>query len=64
MAPEKTLMFLQSYLLQVVESLISGFSVLDAAVVLVVGGTFLGVVLFVTLRVEDSGSVLKTEEAT
>ena len=64
MAPEKTLMFLQSYLLQVVESLISGFSVLDEAVVLVVGGTFLGVVLFVTLRVEDSGSVLKTEEAT
>ena len=37
---------------------------LDAAVVLVVGGTFLGALLFVTLRVVDGGAVLKTEEAT
>ena len=37
---------------------------LDAAVVLVVGGTFLGVVLFAPLRVVGEGVVLRAEEAT
>ena len=36
---------------------------LDAAVVLVVGGTFSGI-LFAALRVVDEGVVLRAEEAT
>jgi len=38
--------------------------VLDAAVVLVVGGRFSGDVLFVPLGVVGEGVVLRTEEAT
>jgi len=64
MAAEKKLMFLQSYLLPLVEWIIIGFSVLDAAVVLVISGTFLGAAIFVALRVVDGDAVLKTEEAT
>ena len=37
---------------------------LDAAVVLVVGGTFSGAALFVAIRVVDGGAVLRAEEAT
>ena len=37
---------------------------LGAAVVRVVGGTFLGVSLFALLRVVDEGVVLRAEEAT
>ena len=37
---------------------------LDAAVVLVVGGRFSGAPLFVTLGVVGEGVVLRTEEAT
>ena len=37
---------------------------LDAAVVLVVGGTFSGVVLFEPLSFVGEGVVLRTEEAT
>ena len=37
---------------------------LDAAIVLVVDGTFSGVELLATLRVVDEGVVLRAEEAT
>ena len=41
-----------------------GFSVLDAAVVLVIGRRLSGVVLFAPLRVVDEGVELRAEEAT
>ena len=46
------------------ESLVIGFSVLGAAVVLGVGGTFLGVSTFALLRVVDEDVVLRAEKAT
>ena len=64
MAPQKVLMFLQFLFLPIVEWLINSFSALVDAVVVVVGGTFSGVVLFAALWVEGAGVVLRAEEAT
>ena len=47
-----------------VELIIIGFSVLDAAVVLVAGGRFSSIALFAPLRVVGEGVVLRAEEAT